>query len=61
METITLIWVAASVTLVLWLGIEFYAYLTGRRLITYHLRRAPKAIVFLLGFGIGALFGHFWW
>lgn len=60
-NTLTLIWIAAGVAIVMFLSIEYYAWRTNRRLITWYMRRAPKMIVLVIGLVVGALAGHFWW
>lgn len=43
---------------------EFWALLTGRKLITAHVREVYQAYPpfgFLIGLGTGLLFGHFFW
>lgn len=61
MDTLTLIFIGFGVMIVMWGAIEYYAWKTGRKLITYHMRRAPKLVIFIIAFVIGLLAGHFWW
>lgn len=61
MSTLDLIIIGAIVTAAIWGAIEYWAWKTGRKLITWHVRRFPKLIVFFLGLGVGLLAAHFWW
>lgn len=61
MSTLAAILIAAGVTLAVWLGIEAWAWFTGRKLITDVMRTVPRAVVGIIMFCIGALFAHFWW
>lgn len=61
MSTLAAILIASALTLSYWLGIEAWAWLTGRKLITDVMRTVPRAVVGIIMFCVGALFAHFWW
>jgi len=59
-----LIFIAAAITTVMWLSIEYYLYRTKKPLITDKVRewsRANLLIPWSGGLVMGALGAHFWW